>query len=177
MDKLREFHQKIDNFFNDKSTKFSNQIQCKVKCDQCCHVDLSIFEIEKQNILEWCDQLDSISLNELIVKLKTQQEKGKDLFGNLVEPCVFLFDGQCSIYAARPTLCRTQGLPMIRKDEYEASLDCCPLNFVDVEIEIEDCLATDTVNLVLARLNMELDKMGKRTSLKEIKEMILDKYE
>lgn len=173
MDKIREFHQKIDEFFIDKSKKYSEQIQCKLKCDKCCHVELSIFEIEKSNILDWYSRLDVSQKKELIKKLETPQIKSEDLFGNLVNPCVFLYESECSIYPVRPTLCRSQGLPMLRIEEDENQIDCCPLNFIEADMEINDCLSTDTVNLVLSSINLEIDKTGNRTSLKDIRDMIL----
>ena len=92
------------------------RLQCRRGCSQCCVDDLAVFEIEAENI-----RLAHAAL-------LAQQEPHPQ------GACAFLdTDGACRIYADRPYVCRTQGLPLRWIDEgHNGELvelrDICPLN-------------------------------------------------
>jgi Fe-S-cluster containining protein len=114
---------------------------CKKGCSACCYVSISVFESEAQRILDWALALSSASKQELANLLKHKAEKGaedwgKDAAGQKRKACAALVDGACSIYEARPVICRTQGAPLQWKtvnEKNEVSLyrDHCSLNFKD----------------------------------------------
>ncbi len=79
--------------------------------------------------------------------------------GELVS-CPLLVNDRCSIYEARPLICRTQGLPLLLEAEDGGlEVDFCPLNFTGagaVDDLDEDHLAPlDALNLRLSLLNLE----------------------
>jgi hypothetical protein len=74
--------------------------------------------------------------------------------------CPLLVNDRCSIYEARPLICRTQGLPLLLEAEDGGlEVDFCPLNFTGagaVDDLDEDHLAPlDALNLRLSLLNLE----------------------
>lgn len=65
---------------------------CSKGCNHCCTYPVTVSEIEIQNI----ENSTGVKRNAIIVK----QERGK------LTPCPFLKNGACSIYDARPFVCR-----------------------------------------------------------------------
>ena len=45
------------------------------------------------------------------------------------EACPLLENNLCPLYAARPIICRTHGLPLLIEDAAGTRVDRCPLNF------------------------------------------------
>lgn len=77
----------------------------------------------------------------------------------LTAPCLFLDEGRCRIYEARPIICRSQGLPL-RSREIAAPrhLDWCPLNFkgfAPADFDPAAVLNLETLNRLLAGLVRE----------------------
>ena len=114
----------------------------------CCVDDLTVFEIEAQNILQ--------------KHLPLVQTETPHLAG----ACAFL-DGQgaCRIYADRPYVCRTQGLPLRWLEEepngdFIELRDICPLNDEgDVEpieeLPSDECWSIGPVEERLAKLQLQ----------------------
>ena len=76
--------------------------------------------------------------------------------------CGFLRDGLCTIYAARPMICRTHGLPIafvnMDADKPEMSVSFCPRNFTaGAEVQFDDAstLNIDELNLRLYEANLQ----------------------
>jgi Fe-S-cluster containining protein len=91
-------------------------------------------------------------------------------------PCVFLRDEVCTIYPARPIICRTHGLPLIYPNQQE--MEVCQLNFTDVDIttiEPQYLLNAESITENLMRLNLafciltgEPDRAGERIPLDRV---------
>ena len=122
------------------------RLQCRRGCSQCCVDDLAVFEIEAENI-----RLAHAAL-------LAQQEPHPQ------GACAFLdTDGACRIYADRPYVCRTQGLPLRWIDEgHNGELvelrDICPLNDEGtpiVELTNDECWTIGPVEERLASLQLQ----------------------
>lgn len=88
----------------DEMMAFNNgDVACKRGCSHCCHIQVLMTQ----------DEADVIGKR---IKRKAVQYKGPSRGRADVEtfdygyhnPCTFLVDGECSIYANRPLACRTQ---------------------------------------------------------------------
>jgi Fe-S-cluster containining protein len=71
-----------------------------------------------------------------------------------------LVNNCCAIYAARPLICRTQGLPLLFEAEDGAQeVDFCPLNFTTPEaqndLNEEHLVPLDELNTRLALTNLQ----------------------
>ena len=113
--KVLPLHDEIDAESGRLAKAHEARLQCKKGCHQCCVDDLSIFEVEAQRI--------GAEFGELL-----REESPAPAGG-----CAFLDnEGACRIYAARPYVCRTQGLPLRwfdqAADEAVEYRDICPLN-------------------------------------------------
>lgn len=120
---LQKFHSEIDHKVQELEKIHSERINCKPGCASCCVDELTVFEIEAENIKQnYSDLLSS----------ENSAEKGR---------CAFLNnEDRCRIYDHRPYVCRTQGLPLSWIEELEDGnlaemRDICPLNDKSEPIE------------------------------------------
>jgi len=93
----------------------AERLRCARGCHGCCVDDLTVFQIEADRIRAHHAEL---------LATGAPHPEGA---------CAFLdAEGACRIYAHRPYVCRTQGLPLRWIDEVEGELaelrDICPLN-------------------------------------------------
>jgi hypothetical protein len=148
-------------FFDKIAHKYSSSMKCAEGCSKCCFTDISIFEVEASRIKEW---IDSQSIDD--------QDALKKLWQSPVAQgaCAFLYNDRCSIYEARPIICRTQGAPLFIPAENV--LDYCPLNFEEGDPPKEDWLNLDRLNTLLSFAAKTAGE-EKRVSLKKLKKMLI----
>lgn len=121
-------------------------IVCKAGCHDCC-TNLSVYPVEFYAILE---------------DLRAAGLSGVAFDGGA--ECGFLKQGLCSIYAVRPMICRTHGLPIafadLQGDEAVMSVSFCPKNFAQTSEEElafgpESTLDLDDLNVRLYEANLQ----------------------
>lgn len=100
---------------------------CGAGCSHCCHQNIRIHggegpaidryiteeldqatrAVVKQNLAAWLEYFDKVTPGRLayVDVLAFEQRITKDRV-----PCFFLIDGRCSIYRARPLVCRTHSV-------------------------------------------------------------------
>ena len=127
-----------------QASALAEQIACKAGCHHCCRRIPSILPIE----WAW------IRASDLETGRQTPPVEG-GLRSDL-HPHEALCDhldakGYCSIYPARPLICRTHGMLILSED----GLDHCPWNFQELE-EVDEDLVFHLENLheTLLRLNL-----------------------
>lgn len=130
-------------------------MQCKKGCSRCCYVDLSVFSIEADFIRDWFNRLSGTHQNELKHLWEIPGKEALNFNGETVESCPFLVNETCSIYEARPIICRTQGLALLFELNGEEATDACPLNFNNSELEVGDLLDLDRLNYILSTLQVQ----------------------
>lgn len=70
------------------------------------------------------------------------------------ERCPLLSQHRCLLYAARPIICRTHGLPIIYTEDNLRKSDCCPLNMNGAEsITGSSVIDLDKLNPLLVAVN------------------------
>jgi hypothetical protein len=146
LDLVERLHAAVDDLAAGIAAKHGERLHCKRGCSGCCQDDLAVFEIEAAVIARRHARLLA--------------EGAPHPVGR----CAFLDDGgACRIYANRPYVCRTQGLPLRWIEEREAALvelrDVCPLNdeVPLEEIPAEDCWSIGPVESKLASLQAGRD--------------------
>ena len=71
-------------------------------------------------------------------------------------PCPLLENGRCLLYAARPLICRTHGLPILIREEGQNRVDFCPLNFTGYDsLPGTALIDLERLNQVLVAVNRE----------------------
>lgn len=137
------------------------RLHCGRGCSACCVDDLTVFEVEARSI--------QTHYAELL----------RDGVPHPVGACAFLAtDGSCRIYAHRPYVCRTQGLPLrwLEEDEMSEEVyelrDICPLNEAGPPVEelpAEDCWTLGPAEETLAHLQAQINaKELRRVALRDL---------
>ena len=144
---LRKLHERIDVRTGELVLHHSQRLHCERGCHSCCVDDLTIFPVEAERI--------RVS-HQALLRDGTPHPPGA---------CAFLDDdGACRIYADRPYVCRTQGLPLRWFTEDDSgeiceNRDICPLNAEGPaldELPEEACWLIGPVELELAKLQAEI---------------------
>jgi Fe-S-cluster containining protein len=70
------------------------------------------------------------------------------------ERCPLLSHHRCLLYAARPVICRTHGLPITYAEDHQHNSDCCPLNMTESEsVSGTNVIDLDKLNSLLVAVN------------------------
>ena len=151
VDWVERLHAVVDELAAPIAAANAARLTCRAGCSGCCTDGLTVFAIEAA-VLErhYADLLASGDAN----------ESGG---------CAFLDrDGACRVYAHRPYVCRTQGLPLRwMESEEEEGRDICPLNEEGPPLEelaAEDCW---TIGPIEERLATQ-QKDGRRVALRSM---------
>lgn len=124
-DEIKRLYGEVDESAEGLAVIHADRLNCRRGCSACCVDGLTVFEVEAENIKRHH------------ARLLAEGEP------HAAGACAFLDEaGACRIYAERPYVCRTQGLPLRwleETDEEEESIvemrDICPLNDEGVPIE------------------------------------------
>jgi len=124
LERLRLLHGEIDALAAQLERFHEARLQCRRGCSGCCVDDITVFEIEAERIRAEQSEL-----------LRHEQP-------HPAGACAFLdAEGACRIYASRPYVCRTQGLPI---RWLETAADGGTVEYRDIcELNIEGPLITD----------------------------------
>ena len=145
---IEKLYRDIDERVEQLCRIHAGRIQCRYGCSSCCIDDITVYEVEAQYIL-----------HQYIHILKTSIPHPSGA-------CVFLHgEGLCRIYAHRPYVCRTQGLPLRWMEELPEGRvvemrDICPLNDSGepiVNLASENCWEIGPFEERLARLQYAAD--------------------
>lgn len=151
---IADLQENVSQFFTKVSSQNPELFQCKKGCSQCCYVELSAFSCEIQRIIDWYSGLPKGQQTKLVELWKTQQVQSL-AFGKTKTPCSFLYDGSCSIYPARPIICRSQGLGLVL--EQAQKVDHCPLNYTDKTPDKTDALNLERLNTLVSLAQMSYE--------------------
>ena len=135
---LRALREKVDQHSARVLSAYPQHFACRAGCDRCCQSERTVSDVEHASLTEAVAALPPLTR----ARLAEQTSAG----------CSLLLDGQCSVYADRPLICRSHGLPLMM----EGRRDTCPLNFKDLAIEAlpqQDVLSVEALTTVLVAVN------------------------
>lgn len=171
-------HENVSQFFSDFHKKYSAEMQCGRGCSKCCVGGLSVFPVEAQVIVDWINGLDSAQRQELKAQWQTKQN---DSNKKKTQKCVFLHEDLCTIYPVRPTVCRSQGLPMKvassspqdSDNQTQIELSLCELNFTNEEKlpAPAEWLDLDRLNTLLSIAQNFAEKSEQISGIESVKEV------
>ncbi len=141
---------RVDAHFDAAAAQAGDAMQCARGCDACCHVDLSVFEVEAAPIREALAALPS-PLREAVRAQAGQTER-----------CAMLVDGSCAVYEQRPLICRSHGVAVHLED---GTVDHCPLNFTNEPPRPGTVLNLVAINHPLSVMATLWDGQGTRVRL------------
>ena len=164
---LQELYRKVEAFQNNLSAPARSLSQCRKGCSRCCMVDLSVFRIEADSVRKWFRELAVGKADELRSLWSGEKPEGG---------CAFLVNDACTIYEARPLICRTQGLPLRFIEGGQTFLDICPLNEEMLNITLSsEVMNLDLLNLILAQLERHEGEDRPREKLSDLRAEFLRK--
>ncbi len=135
--------EKVDAFFRRVAGRYAQEMKCAPGCDDCCRRSLTLYPFEVERMLEAARGLTEAELEGVIHRARQVDPEAA---------CPLLKEGLCLIYAARPIICRTHGIPMLVPGE--DSLSMCVYNLKGLEHLDGDCvLDLKPVNQILATVN------------------------
>ncbi|TRO83616.1 YkgJ family cysteine cluster protein [Trichloromonas acetexigens] len=147
MERLSNYRQlvaRVDELCARIEGDFREGIFCRRGCDSCCR-HLSLFPVEAAALTAALAEAPEGLATEIRERAREAAEDG---------PCPLLKDGACLLYAARPLICRTHGLPLLGRRDGERFIDYCPLNFQGMEsLPASAVIDLETLNATLAAVN------------------------
>jgi Fe-S-cluster containining protein len=156
---------RVDAFSARIQLEFSSDFHCRRGCDSCCR-HLSLFAVEGAALRRAWLRLPAPAREEIARRARASEEDG---------PCPLLKDRACLLYAARPLICRTHGLPLLYRNGEIPQVTFCPLNFQDrpelpgravLDMEVVNT-ALDAVNGLFVREAFPAGDPGRRRPLRE----------
>lgn len=147
MNPLRNYRDlvlKVDGHCRNIETEYFQHIACRRGCDGCC-THISLFPVEAVNLALALRRLPQGEVSRIRDKARAAAPDG---------PCPLLEDGACLLYAERPIICRTHGLPVLVRENEKAVVDFCPKNFKGVEsLSGRAFIDLDVLNASLSAIN------------------------
>lgn len=134
---------KVDSLCATVQRDFAEQISCRAGCSCCCR-EISLFPVEAAALLAALAGVPREAAAK--IALTAEADEGGS--------CPLLADGLCLVYASRPIICRTHGLPVLVKIAEKNKVDFCPENFQGVEsLPGQAIINLDVLNHALVAIN------------------------
>lgn len=124
-----------------QEAEYGDQIRCGLGCDGCCKPPDSLFLVEAGPLQDAIAALPDEQKATIRAQLEAYETQTR-------EQCPLLLDGGCSVYNARPTICRTHGYALWQREE--DTMSWCPLNFTEVTPQKDSAFDLDRLNQMLA---------------------------
>jgi uncharacterized protein len=135
---------RVDELCRRIAAEYGEYLACGEGCDGCCR-HVSLFRVEAVALAEALGCLPAeraAHIRELARAASTS------------DACPLLENGRCLLYAARPIICRTHGMPLLIEQEGGKRIDSCPKNFRGVAtIPAVAVINLDLLNATLAAIN------------------------
>jgi hypothetical protein len=149
-ERLEALYGRLDAFFERVKARHGGPsgVTCRAGCSDCCR-RFSVTALEAEAIAEGARALPEEVRGRVAARAREEAEARPALEE----------DGRCAVYASRPAICRTHGLPIRFAGPSPRSLpmiDACPRNFGGVELgglPAEDVLDQATVSTVIGALD------------------------
>lgn len=178
--RLEELWSKVSAFTERVAARYPGALACGPGCADCCRRELTVTAVEAARIRREVESLGEAERARLAARAEG------------AAPCVALGeDGRCAIYAVRPVVCRSHGLPLRLEEpaglEEEAGggaprrlpvVDACPKNFTELDlgaIEASCVLDQRTLSVLLGAIDaMYADQAGEPRGVRHpLREVVL----
>lgn len=138
---LETLSQRLDALSARGAAAFGARLTCRHACTGCCQREVSVFPVEAER------------LRRALAQSPLADPRPAAMGCPMLGP-----DGGCRVYAARPSICRSHGLPIrFRADAGGEARDVCPLNrdagLDPWDVPAEAVLNIDVLNTQLVAIN------------------------
>ena len=136
---------KVDDHSRRSAERLAGRLNCGPGCTDCCR-HISVFPVEAVGLALALQDLPADRIEALRRRAGTAEPDGAC---PLLDP-----DGRCALYAARPLICRTQGLPLLIRRQKSEQITGCPRNdLASSPIPAEAIIDLERLNEILATVN------------------------
>lgn len=151
---------KVTAFTEAAARRQASQLACTTGCASCCHAWLRVSTVEAHEVRAALARLDPSTRER--VRARGHIEREREARGEEPARCALLDDdGACSVYEARPLVCRTQGHALrypagfvpeeaVTRKTANGDVTWCPLNYNGAGPGSEDVLDAERVDQILA---------------------------
>jgi uncharacterized protein len=136
--------ERVDALCSSIESALGEQITCSAGCSDCCTA-ITLFPVEAAAVKA---ALEALPPGEAAAIRRHVAEHAAG------ERCPLLSHHRCLLYAVRPIICRTHGLPILFTEENKQRVACCPLNLSESEsLPGSAVIDLDRLNTVLVAVN------------------------
>jgi Fe-S-cluster containining protein len=157
--RYHELAAKVDAFFARVQDRHGADMQCGSGCSDCCHVRLTITAAEAKAIRE---ELAGWPADRRAALAARAAAAPTDRCAAL-DPA-----GRCSVYAARPFVCRSHGAPVRMHEGSLPVIRSCFRNFNHSEPDRDCVLDQTTLSALVLALDRDSGGDGSRFDLAEL---------
>lgn len=141
MSRFAELADKVDAFFARVVVRHGTDMQCATGCSDCCHVRLTVTAAE------------AAAIRDEVARWPAEQRRNLADAGP-VDRCAALdAAGRCKIYAARPLVCRSHGVPIRMRQGGLPVIQACHRNFRHTAPDPDCVLDQATLSAMLLAVN------------------------
>jgi uncharacterized protein len=142
LDRLAELAARVDGFFDQVHARRRADMMCAAGCHDCCQPGLTVTAIEAAAIRAHLAAMPAAARD----ALRARRDGAR---------CAALDDGgRCSIYPARPLICRSHGVSIRMADRRGLPVvETCPKNFTARAAGPAEILDQGTLSTILAALD------------------------
>jgi hypothetical protein len=105
-ERYRELVARVDAFFARVRARHPNDLACGPGCDACCHARPTVTPVEADEVRRLLSSLPPAEAERVAARARRPEAQDEGRCAALDE------GGRCAIYAARPLVCRSHGLPI-----------------------------------------------------------------
>ena len=145
--RLAELTAKIDGFFARVEARHGDDMQCQTGCSDCCHVRLSITEVE------------AAAIRAYVATHPVTPTARPDVCAALDAA------GRCQIYEARPVVCRSHGVPIRLREGSLPVVRNCFRNFTQTQPAADCILDQETLSTLVLAVDRAAGHTGDRVDL------------
>jgi Fe-S-cluster containining protein len=142
--RYRELTARVDAFVDRVTARHGADLQCRPGCEGCCHQRLTVAAVEAEAIEAWAATLVPEAREAIAAAAREASEAREADAHDALDAhehdhdhahggdgrCAALDgDGRCRIYAARPLVCRSHGIPVRLRRRGLPVVTACELNF------------------------------------------------
>lgn len=154
MSRLPELVAKVDGFFARVEGRHGDDMQCGSGCSDCCHVRLTITGVEAQ------------AIRDEVAAWPAERRRALADAGPGDRCAALDTAGRCKIYAARPLVCRSHGVP-VRIGGLPV-LPECGHNFTHTAPAADCVLDQETLSAMLLLIDRAAGNDGRRFDLADL---------
>ena len=148
MSRLAELTDKVDAFFARVTERHGADMQCQTGCSDCCHVQLTITQVEaaaiRAHVAGWPEP-----------RRRALARRGPAAHCAALDPA-----GRCRIYEARPLVCRSHGVPIRMTRAHLPVVQACQHNFTSTVPDADCILDQATLSATLLAVDADARRRG-----------------